>query len=65
MGGNVEGGVGGFNAFGGDGDALDMSYLFGASLLDGNLGARLKRGVDGGEGGGNVEGDIILLGQHG
>jgi hypothetical protein len=64
VGGNVKGGIGGANAFRGDGYALDMGYLVGTALLDENLVAVLERGVDGGGGGGDIERNTVFLCQH-
>ena len=64
MGGDIEGGVCHL-AIRDNTDAPDVSDLFRFALLDGDFGAGFQGGVDGGGGGGDIEGDAILLCQHG
>ncbi len=49
------------SAFGGNADPLDMGYLFGAALLDGDFLPGLEGGVNGGGGGGHIEGNACSL----
>src|SRR5581483_11364699 len=63
--GDVEGGVVGACGGGGEAGAGDDRHLVGVAVLDGNGGAGGARLVDGGCGGGHVEGDAMVVSQHG
>ena len=65
MGGSVEGGVGGGDAFGRQADAADAGYLLGVAFLNGDFSAGFQRQIDGAGGGGYVKGDAVFFSQHG
>jgi len=65
VGGDVEGGVGGGDAFGRQADSFDAGYFFGVALLDGDFLAGLQREVDGAGGRSHIKGDTVFFSQHG
>ena len=64
MGSDVEGRIGHSYAFGSNGYSLDMSHLLRTSLFNWDLVATGQGEVNGGGRGGNIEGDLVLLGEN-
>ena len=64
-GGDVEGRVLHLHVLGGDAGGAHVRDLARRALLDGNLGAVGRLQINGGKRRGHVEGDAVLLGQHG
>jgi len=61
---HVEGGIAHGHARGGHPPSAVMRHLVRGPLLDGDLGAGGDGEIEGRDGGGDVEGDPVLLGQH-
>jgi len=63
-GGYVEGGVGGVD-IGGDSNALEVGYFGGAALFDGDVVTIGDGKIEGGDGRGNVKGNVIFFCEYG